>query len=75
MNGETLSRFELFSQGWLHLNLDLSPELSAASTKEYELEIRADRTWQPRPADDESRDDREISIAVCNIELSTRNHN
>jgi hypothetical protein len=71
LNGEILSRFELFSQGWVHLSLSVSPELAAASSKNYELEIRAGRTWQPRPADDGDRDDREISIAVCNIEVRT----
>jgi cyclopropane fatty-acyl-phospholipid synthase-like methyltransferase len=70
LNGEMLSRFELFSQGWLHLRLSVPQELAAASAKNYELEIRADRTWRPRPTDDGDRDDREISIAVCNIETS-----
>ena len=68
LNGETLARFDLFSQGWLHLNLSL-PE-GWVSSRNYELEIRADRTWQPRPAEDETRDDREISIAVCNLEVN-----
>jgi hypothetical protein len=36
---------------------------------EFELELRADRTWQPRPTADETRDDRELSVAVCNIEV------
>jgi hypothetical protein len=31
------------------------------------MEILADRTWQPRPSGEETRDDRELSIAVCNI--------
>jgi hypothetical protein len=39
------------------------------SAGKYELEIRADRTWQPRPSENANRDDREISIAVCNIEI------
>lgn len=38
-------------------------------TSEYELEIRADRTWQPRPSDTAARDDREISVAVTEIRL------
>ncbi len=75
LNGETVSKCELFSQGWLHLNLSVPLELTGASAGEYELEIRADRTWQPRPGDNDDRDDREISIAVCNIELSTREQN
>jgi hypothetical protein len=39
------------------------------TTSEYELEIRADRTWQPRPIDTAVRDDREISVAVTEIRL------
>jgi hypothetical protein len=34
----------------------------------YELEIRAGRTWQPRPDDPDNRDDRQLSVAVCNLE-------
>jgi cyclopropane fatty-acyl-phospholipid synthase-like methyltransferase len=70
LNGETLARFDLFSQGWLHLNLSVTEALAAARAGNHELEMRADRTWQPRPGDDE-RDDREISIAVCNLEIKT----
>jgi len=35
----------------------------------YELEIKADRTWQPKPDDPLNRDDREISVAVFAIKL------
>ena len=35
----------------------------------YELEIKADRTWQPQPDDPVNRDDREISVAVFAIKL------
>jgi hypothetical protein len=41
--------------------------LSPNESGKFEIEILADRTWQPRPSNDESRDDRELSIAVCNI--------
>ncbi len=40
------------------------------SSAEFELELRADRTWQPRPTGDETRDDRELSIALCNLVVS-----
>jgi len=70
LNGETLTTFQLFRSGWLHLDLFV-PETLGRPTTGYELEIRVDRTWQPRPGDAENRDDREISIAVCNIELKT----
>jgi len=39
------------------------------SGSEYELEITADRTWQPRPDNTMARDDREISVAVFEIRL------
>jgi len=35
----------------------------------YELEIKADRTWQPKPDRLVHRDDREISVAVSDIKL------
>jgi hypothetical protein len=35
----------------------------------YELEISADRTWQPKPNEPVARDDREISVAVFDIRL------
>jgi ubiquinone/menaquinone biosynthesis C-methylase UbiE len=66
LNGERLRAFSLFRYGWLELHAEVPDELS--SVVEYELELRADRTWQPRPDDAENRDDRELSIAVCNIE-------
>jgi cyclopropane fatty-acyl-phospholipid synthase-like methyltransferase len=66
LNGERLCDFSLFRQGWLELTIEAPHELKTAG--QYELEIRADRTWQPRPDDAENRDDRELSIAVCNIE-------
>jgi cyclopropane fatty-acyl-phospholipid synthase-like methyltransferase len=68
LNGETLATFQLFRAGWLHLDLFV-PESIAMKSAAHELEIRADRTWQPRPGDEANRDDREISIAVCNIEV------
>jgi hypothetical protein len=69
LNGVQLSAFSLFRRSWLHLQVPIPDSLSAEAGGEFELEIRADRTWQPRPADNKSRDDRELSIAVCNIEI------
>ena len=69
LNGEQLTTFQLFRQGWMHLNLFVPPGFVLRPAGKHELEIRADRTWQPRPSNDADRDDREISIAVCNIEV------
>ena len=68
LNGARLSHFSLFSHSWLNLRVPVPAPLTAGG--EFELEIRADRTWQPRPTNDASRDDRELSIAVCNIEVT-----
>src|SRR5215207_2031428 len=66
LNGRTLLALSLLRHGWLELTLDVPDELSAADS--YEFELRADRTWRPRPDAAENRDDRELSVAVCNIE-------
>jgi hypothetical protein len=41
--------------------------LSSEAKGEFDLELRANRTWQPRQVSEETRDDRELSVAVCNI--------
>jgi hypothetical protein len=69
LNGERLSAFSLYRYGWLELTLPVPAELSAAAGGSFELEIRADRTWQPRPGNAPGRDDREMSVAVCNVEV------
>ena len=66
LNVRPLCALSLFRHGWLELTVEVPEELSAAG--DYELELRADRTWRPRPDDTENRDDRELSIAVCNLE-------
>jgi ubiquinone/menaquinone biosynthesis C-methylase UbiE len=67
LNGEKLCALALFRYGWLELRVSVPKTLSAASAGKFVLELRADRTWQPRPVADETRDDRELSVAVCNI--------
>jgi cyclopropane fatty-acyl-phospholipid synthase-like methyltransferase len=67
LNGTKLCAFSLFQQSWLNLRVPVPEPLSSKAAGKFEFEIRADRTWQPRPSSDETRDDRELSIAVCNI--------
>lgn len=67
LNGTKLCAFSLFQYSWLSLRIPVPEALSSAAERKFEFEIRADHTWQPRPGNDESRDDRELSIAVCNI--------
>lgn len=66
LNGAQLCAFSLLQQGWLELRIAV-PRALQTEAGEFQLEFRTDRTWQPRPVNDETRDDRELSIAVCNI--------
>jgi len=68
LNGQLLNACSLFRNGWLTLRAAVPAELRKIS-EVYLLELRSSRTWQPRPntEDRDQRDDREISIAVCNI--------
>jgi cyclopropane fatty-acyl-phospholipid synthase-like methyltransferase len=68
LNGSKLCAFTLCRYGWLELRIEVPAADFFEASGEFELEIKADRTWQPRPTD-EARDDRELSIAVCNIEV------
>jgi ubiquinone/menaquinone biosynthesis C-methylase UbiE len=67
LNGVKLCAFSMFGYSWLDVRVPVPEELSA-NTDDFVLQISADRTWQPRPTE-EPRDDRELSIAVCNIEI------
>lgn len=71
LNGERVAALSLFRHGWLEIEIALTSDLSEvrAAARQWEFEIRADRTWQPRPHAAQDRDDRELSIAVCNIEI------
>jgi SAM-dependent methyltransferase len=70
LNGAPLLACTLFRYGWLELELRLPEPITAKNGDTFELEITADQTWQPRPNDKTSRDDRQISIAVCNLRYS-----
>lgn len=70
LNGARLSNFSLLSRSWMSLRVPITESLVQEAKGEFELEIRASRTWRPRPTSDETRDDRELSIAVCNILIS-----
>ena len=70
LNNSPLSACTLFRHGWIELELRLPEPLRVPGEEIFELEITANRTWQPRPHDPTNRDDRQISIAVCNIQCS-----
>jgi SAM-dependent methyltransferase len=67
LNGAALSACTLFRYGWLELEFRLAEPVTAKNGELFELEISADQTWQPRPGDRQSRDDRQLSVAVCNL--------
>ena len=69
LNGVRVCDFSLLRYGWLTVRFIVAEEQYSDAGREYQLEIRASRTWQPRPVADETRDDRELSVAVCNIEI------
>lgn len=70
LNGVRLCAFSLWRYGWLELRIPVPEAFGSEGGHEFELELRADRTWQPRPVEDETRDDREVSVAVCNIVIA-----
>ena len=70
LNDQPLSSLSLIRHGWVHVDLHV-PQALAVDDGGHHLRIRANRTWQPRPTMDETRDDRELSIAVCNLVVSS----
>jgi SAM-dependent methyltransferase len=70
LNGTPLSAFTVFRYGWIELEFRLPDPIAPQNGDNFELEITADQTWEPRPDDKQSRDDRVISIAVCNLRYS-----
>jgi ubiquinone/menaquinone biosynthesis C-methylase UbiE len=69
LNGATLCAFCLFEYGWLDLEISV-PETITRGTAQFKLDIAASRTWQPSAVNVTSNDDRHLSVAVCNIEIS-----
>lgn len=70
LDGAPVLACTLFRYGWVELELRLPEPIAPKNGNTFELEITADQTWQPRPNDKTSRDDRQISIAVCNLRYS-----
>lgn len=72
LNGIPLCSRSLSRAEWAELEIDVAEGVRSRAGSEdgkYELEIRAGRTWQPRPFDAANRDDRDLSVAICNIEI------
>ena len=66
-NGLLVANFALTDHSWRKIET-LIPEAMRTDGR-FELEFRCDRTWQPSQVNSDSNDDRELSIAVCNIEI------
>jgi ubiquinone/menaquinone biosynthesis C-methylase UbiE len=69
LNGVSVGSLCLCDYGWLELAIDV-PGSIAEQTTEFRLEIISNRTWQPSVTNPNSSDDRHLSIAVCQLELS-----
>jgi ubiquinone/menaquinone biosynthesis C-methylase UbiE len=69
LNDERLRSIELIGTGWMRIELEVEATQRTDELKEFVFEIRADRTWQPCTTDCNSKDDRELSVAVCNVEI------
>jgi hypothetical protein len=68
LNRQPICGFTICRWGWLELTIDLAERMHDEDG--FDLEIRTDQTWQPRARGVEPRDDRELSIAVCNLRIS-----
>ena len=72
LNGIETGRALLSAYGWVELEIDVrenASRLRAVTDEMFEFEIRANRVWQPSLHDSQSKDDRQLSVAVCNIEI------
>jgi SAM-dependent methyltransferase len=67
LNSMQLCAFSLYKHGWVRLSMSVPEVLK--SRGDYELEFRANRTAQPSQSGGDPQDDRELSVAVCNIEI------
>lgn len=74
INDKLVMLHDLAQNGWQRIELDVASVVGTdlpENPAPYEFEIRADRTWRPNSTSSESTDDRELSVAVCRIELLT----
>ena len=67
LNGQPVESLTISHNEPMNVELSNSAQ-SSSSGDNYELEIRTDRIWQPRP-NGPLRDDREISVAIFDIRL------
>jgi hypothetical protein len=68
LNDAPIDLLSFARPGWVHATIVVPERLRRPDGGRFDLQLRADRTWRPRP-DAAHRDDRDLSIAVCNIEV------
>lgn len=72
LNDIEAGTFSLSSYEWVEVEVDvrdIAARLRKVTDEPFRFEIRANRLWQPSQYETESTDDRELSVAVCNIEI------
>jgi len=71
LNEKVINTISLAENGWVKVTTRLETAAAGASRepRDWILKIQANRTWQPCLTNPESSDDREISVAVCNVEI------
>jgi ubiquinone/menaquinone biosynthesis C-methylase UbiE len=73
LNGQAVGSQCLTQSGWTKVELKVSKmraQSPAGAPHDFVFQIRADRTWQPCSTDPASSDNRELSVAICNIEIT-----
>ena len=72
LNGELIGTRSLQDSHWTRVRFEVPGSLRSAPQDTFELTIHVSRTFQPNLLDPKSADDRELSIAVNNIEIRVR---
>jgi len=67
LNGVRLSAFSLCKPGWLEVTIAVPEKLRSGVTGDFELDLHVDRAEKALTAGD-----REISMAVCNLEIRSQ---
>ena len=67
LNGVSLCSLSLFRYGWVELRIFVPRAVVSHANGEFELQLIASRTSQQDQFSDGKRDNREVSVAVCNI--------
>jgi ubiquinone/menaquinone biosynthesis C-methylase UbiE len=70
LNRKLAHAVTLIETGWSEISIDALPfKIGAVTPTDYELLVTASRTWVPKFYDRASSEERELSIAMCNLEL------